>query len=128
MKTTFFALICLLVLSPAVKAGYAQGDKPADVSGAWALQIEIPGGGTATPTVTFKQDGEKLTGVYSSQVLGEQQVTGTIKGNDIMFGFQATMDGNTFKVTYKGTVDKDTMKGTANFGDMGEGAFTAKKK
>ena len=83
---------------------------------------------TGTPTVTLKQDGEKLTGTYSSQVLGEQQLTGTIKGNDITFGFQASFDGNAVKVTYTGTVDKDTMKGSVSFGDMGGGTFTGKKK
>ena len=108
-------------------AAPGQGDKPADVSGAWAIQLDI-GGQTATPTVTLKQDGEKLSGTYSSQVLGEQQVTGTMKGNDITFGFQASFDGNAVKVTYTGKVDKDTMKGSVALGDMGEGTFTAKKK
>jgi hypothetical protein len=104
-----------------------QGEKPADVSGAWAIQIDL-GGQAATPTATFKQDGDKLTGTYSSQVLGEQQLTGTVKGNDITFGFQASFDGNAVKVTYTGKVDKDTMKGSVAFGEMGEGTFTAKKK
>ena len=110
---------------PAAAPG--QGDKPADVSGTWAIQLDI-GGQTVTPTVTLKQDGEKLSGTYSSQVLGEQQVTGTVKGNDITFGFQASLDGNAVKVTYTGKVDKDTMKGSVALGDMGEGTFTAKKK
>jgi hypothetical protein len=111
----------------AAAAAPAQTDKPADVAGAWAIQIEI-GGNTGTPTVTFKQDGEKLTGTYSSQVVGEHEVVGTVKGNDITFGFQASFDGNAVKVTYSGTVDKDTMKGKVTFGDLGEGTFTAKKK
>jgi hypothetical protein len=106
----------------------AQADTPIDVTGAWAFQIEIGGGTTGTPTVTFKQEGEKLSGTYSSQVLGEQQLTGTIKGNAITFGFQASFDGNAVKVTYSGTVEKDSMKGTVTFGDLGEGTFTAKKK
>ena len=105
----------------------AAQDKPADVSGAWQLQIDL-GGNAGTPSMTLKQDGEKLTGVYSSQVVGEQQLTGTIKGNDITFGFQASFDGNAVKVTYSGTVDKDTMKGKVVFGDLGEGTFTGKKK
>src|SRR5262245_29533629 len=105
-----------------------QTDKPVDVSGVWAFQIEIPGGGTGTPTVTFKQAGEKLSGTYSSQVLGEWQFTGTVKGNVINFSFDAQMEGTTFKVAYSGTVEKDTMKGKVTFGDAGEGAFTATKK
>ena len=108
----------------------AQADKPAsiDVTGVWAFQIDMGGGTVGTPTVTFKQDGEKLTGNYSSQVVGEQQLTGTIKGNAISFGFTASFDGNAVKVTYSGTVDKDTMKGTVSFGDAGEGTWSGKKK
>lgn len=113
--------------SAAPVAAAAAQDKPADVSGAWQLQIDL-GGNAGTPSMTLKQDGEKLTGVYSSQVVGEQQLTGTIKGNDISFGFQASFDGNAVKVTYTGTVDKDTMKGKVVFGDLGEGTFTGKKK
>ena len=82
-----------------------------------------------------KRAGQKASGAstvnerfYSSQVVGEQQLTGTIKGNDITFGFQASFDGNAVKVTYTGTVDKDTMKGKVVFGDLGEGTFTGKKK
>lgn len=109
---------------PAAASG--QADK-VDVTGAWAFQIDL-GGNTGTPTVTFKQDGEKLTGTYSSQFLGEQQLTGTVKGNKIDFGFTASLEGNAVKVTYTGTVEKDSMKGEVNFGDMGGGTFTGKKK
>jgi hypothetical protein len=123
MKTALFVLIALILAGPA----RAQ-DKPADIAGAWAFQIEIGGGATGTPTVTFKQDGEKVTGTYSSQVLGEHELTGTIKGNALTFSFSASLEGNTFQVNYSGTVDKDTMKGTVKFGDLGEGTFTAKKK
>jgi len=111
----------------ATNGATAQADKPADVAGAWAFQIDL-GGNTGTPTVTFKQDGEKLTGTYSSQILGEQQLTGTVKGSKIDFGFTASLEGNAVKVTYTGTVEKDTMKGEVNFGDMGGGTFTGKKK
>jgi hypothetical protein len=118
------------------QAGPAAGSAPADtstqadkvdVTGVWAFQIDL-GGNTGTPTVTFKQDGEKLTETYSSQFLGEQQLTGTVKGNTIDFGFTASLEGNAVKVSYTGTVEKDTMKGTVTFGDMGGGTFTGKKK
>jgi hypothetical protein len=118
------ALVCALTLAPAT-AG--QTDKPADVAGAWALTVDT-GQGTGTPSVTFKQDGEKLTGTYSSQVFGEQPVTGSIKGNAISFGFTASIEGNSIAVTYSGTVEKDSMKGKVTLGDFGEGTFTGKKK
>jgi len=125
MSTILLTLICALMASSS--APPQQSEKPVEVTGVWAFQVEI-GGGVGTPTVTFKQEGEKLTGTYSSQVLGERQFTGTIKGNAISFSFEATMEGNTFKVIYSGTVEKDTMKGSVTFGDLGEGTFTGKKK
>jgi hypothetical protein len=121
MKTLYLALICALTLA----AG--QTDKPADVAGAWAITVETDQG-TGTPSVTFKQEGEKLTGTYSSQVFGEQAVTGTVKGNAITFQFTASIEGNKLTVVYSGTVEKDTMKGKVALGDLGEGTFTAKKK
>ena len=84
--------------------------------------------GTGSPSVTFKQDGDKLTGTYSSQVFGEQPVTGTVKGDAITFSFTGSVEGNSMTVTYTGTVEKDTMKGKVTIGDLGEGTFTGKKR
>jgi hypothetical protein len=97
-----------------------------DVSGTWAFQVEFSGG-SGTPTMTFKQDGEKLTGQYSGQ-LGEAPLTGTIKGNAIEFAIDVNVQGTDAHIVYAGTVDKDSMKGTVKLGELGEGTFTAKKK
>ena len=121
-------VLALLVTLPA--RGLANGvgqDKPADVAGTWAITVEI-GGNTGTPTLTLKQDGETLTGTYASQVFGEQKVTGTIKGNNITFGFTGAIEGTSVTVTYTGIVEKATMKGKVTFGELGEGTFTAKKQ
>lgn len=121
-------IVTLLGLaSPALLARVAAQDKPVDVSGKWALTVETPGG-TGTPSVELKQDGETLTGHYSSQVFGEQKVTGTVKGNAITFGFTAPFQGNDVTVTYAGTADATTMKGKVTIGDLGEGTFTGKKQ
>jgi hypothetical protein len=131
MKTICLAVLCVVALAaPAqtdARIERTQQDTPANVAGAWALTVETAQG-TGSPSVTLKQDGEKLTGTYSSQVFGEQQVTGTIKGNAITFSFTGSMEGNSLTVTYSGTVEKDTMKGKVTIGDLGEGTFTGKKK
>jgi hypothetical protein len=97
-----------------------------DVSGTWAFQVEFSGG-SGTPTMTFKQDGEKLTGHYSGQ-LGEAPLTGTIKGNAIEFAIDVDVQGTAAHLVYTGTVEKDTMKGTVKLGELGDATFTAKKK
>jgi|SRR6187399_243757 hypothetical protein len=131
MKRLAFLVTIAMALrlgSPApLLAHDARQDKPADVAGKWALTVETSAG-TGTPSVTFKQDGETLTGDYSSQVFGEQKVTGTIKGNAITFGFKASFQGNDVTVTYTGTVEGATMKGKVILSGLGEGTFTGKKQ
>ncbi|MGE0865565.1 MAG: hypothetical protein AB7P34_16835, partial [Vicinamibacterales bacterium] len=96
------------------------------VSGDWAFSVTPdPGGGT--PAITFKQDGEKLTGTYAGQ-LGNAELTGTVKGNAIHFTFTLDVQGQQAPVTYDGTVEKNTMKGTMDIAGMVTGTFTATKK
>ena len=107
--------------------GSAQGAK-VDLTGKWAFTVQTEAG-TGTPTVTLKQDGEKLTGHYSSQVLGEADLTGTVKGQQIDFAFTANLQGTSVDVTYTGTIEnKDSMKGTLDVGGLGQGTFTAKRQ
>ena len=51
-----------------------------DVTGKWVLEVSTQAGGTTMPTITLKQEGEKLTGHYSSLTLGETEIAGTVKG------------------------------------------------
>jgi len=65
MKPLDFLVTIALALglgSPApLLAHGARQDKPVDVAGhSWALTVET-GGGTGTPSVELKQDGETLT-------------------------------------------------------------------
>ena len=108
-----------LVVSPV----FAQG---VNVTGDWAFNVTTDQGG-GTPTITFKQDGEKLTGKYAGQ-LGNADLTGTVKGNAIHFTFNIDAQGQQAPVTYDGTVEKNTMKGKLDIGGMINGTFTATKK
>jgi hypothetical protein len=99
----------------------------ANVSGAWAFQVESPAG-TGSPTFTFKQDGEKLTGQYKG-AFGEAPVTGTVKDNKIEFTLKVDAQGQALTLKYAGTVEKDgTMKGTAEIGELGSATWTAKRQ
>jgi hypothetical protein len=116
--------VVALVVALVMPAG-AQG---VNVTGSWVFDVQTGAGG-GQPTITFKQDGEKLTGHYSSQTLGEADLTGTVKGNAIQFTFNASAQGQQIDVNYAGTVDGDTMKGTVNMaGGQLTGTFTGKKQ
>lgn len=116
--------IVMLVLTMPVARGAAQAK--VDVTGKWAFNVETAAGAGA-PTMTFKQDGEKLTGHYTG-TFGEADLTGTIKGGDISFSFSVDAQGTTLKEIYTGTADKDTMKGKVVIEGLGEGTFTAKRQ
>jgi len=114
------ALVAALVM-PATAQGV-------NVTGKWVFDVQTSGG-SGQPTVTFKQEGEKLTGHYSSQTLGEADFTGTVKGTAIQFTFNAEAQGQQIDVAYSGTVDGDSMKGTVNMaGGQLTGSFTGKKQ
>jgi hypothetical protein len=102
------------------------GAQATNVTGEWVFNVTTDQGG-GTPTITFKQDGEKLAGKYVGQ-LGSADLTGTVKGTAIHFTFTIDAQGQQAPVTYDGPVEKNTMKGKLDIGGMINGTFTATKK
>jgi hypothetical protein len=125
MKTVFstalLAAFAVAFLAPGKVLAQAT-----NVTGEWAFSVTTDQG-AGEPTMTFKQDGEKLTGKYNGQ-FGTADLTGTVKGNAIQFTFTIDVQGQQAPATYKGTVEKDAMKGTMDIGGMVSGTFTATKK
>ncbi len=116
-----------VVAMVAFATGDARAQGKVDVTGKWQLTVDSAAG-TGTPTATFKQDGEKISGHYSSQQLGEADFTGSVKGMTITFSFNADAGGVALAVTYTGTLEgKDAMKGKVVLGELGEGTWTAKR-
>ncbi|HEU4686748.1 MAG TPA: hypothetical protein VFS23_00230 [Vicinamibacterales bacterium] len=106
----------------------AQDKTRIDVTGTWSFQVATSAG-SGTPTVTFKQAGEMLTGHYSSSNLGEADLTGTVRGRDIAFKFIGTVQGMSVDVAYTGTIESnDAMKGTLDIGGLAQGTFTGKRQ
>jgi len=101
-----------------------------DISGAWSLSVDLESGQHSTPTFIFKQQGAKLTGTYNGQ-LGKHKVTGTVKGNKVVFGLEVTdpNSSQTIKVTYSGTIESPTkMTGAIKATSGQQGKWTATKK
>jgi hypothetical protein len=108
---------------------FASAAVAADVTGTWQMTVETSQG-SGTPTVDLKQQGEQLTGTFHSQIFGEVAVKGTVKGDQIEFGFEGDAGGTKLKVTYKGAIQSPTaMKGTAVYEGFDDKAtWTATKK
>ena len=99
-----------------------------DLSGAWAVSLALDTI-TATPSVTLKQEGEKLTGEYISQQYGKFPLTGSVNGSDVTFSVSMSIEGNGITAVYTGTIQPDgSLKGTVGLGDAMSGTFTAARK
>ena len=96
----------------------------ADISGAWNANVQTDMG-SGTPVFVLKQSGEKLAGTYSG-ALGEAQVTGTVKGQDVVIEFEV----QGAKIVYTGKLDAggQKMQGKVDMAGMASGTFTATRK
>jgi hypothetical protein len=129
MRTAHARALTLVLASLATvlaASTVARAQAKLDINGAWVFEVTIDGAVTGTPTVTFKTDGEKVTGHYSSMTLGENDFSGTLKGSALEFSFNVADVG---AVVYKATVETSaSMKGTISLADgAASGTFTGKR-
>ena len=68
-----------------------------DVTGTWNFEVTLEFG-TGSSTMTFKQDGENLTGQYNGQY-GQAELVGTVKGNEITFSYELVREAMTAQVS-----------------------------
>jgi hypothetical protein len=117
LKSTLLAL-ALLTAAPA----FAQ----TNVTGDWDVTVTSPQGPNTT-LVTFKQDGEKISGIFKSPQGELPFEDGTLTGSDLKFTFTITTQGMQLPITLTGKVEGATMAGKADFGGFAEGDWTAKR-
>jgi hypothetical protein len=96
---------------------------PANIDGQWQFTVELSMG-TSRPVVTFKQNGEKITGTYEGRY-GTSNLEGTVKENQVEFTVTMVVEGTTISGVFAGTYDADRMKGQVEYEAAGEGAWTA---
>jgi hypothetical protein len=116
LRSAIFALVVL-----AAPAAFAQ----TTIVGDWDMTINSPQGAN-TVKVTFKQDGEKVNGLFKSQA-GELPFTGTLTENQLKFTFTIQFQGQPLEIAMDGKVDGDAITGKANFGGMVDGDWSAKR-
>ncbi len=68
--------------------GAVEASAQTSLSGAWTFTVDLDGSITY-PAVTLMQDGMTLTGHYSSEGLGENDITGTVSEMKITIMFSA---------------------------------------
>ena len=120
IKTGLGALLATAALTIAHVASAA------DVTGTWIMAVQT-GAGSGSPTFVLVQKGEALSGSYKGQ-LGEAQVTGTVKGDEVTIEYTVEGQGQSLAVKYSGKTDGKTMSGKVSLGQLGEGTFTGTKQ
>jgi hypothetical protein len=97
-----------------------------NVAGDWDVTIQSPQG-TNTVLVTFKQDGEKVSGIFKSPQGELPFEGGSLTGSDLKFAFTINVQGNSLIISMAGKVEGESMTGKADFGGFGEGDWSAKR-
>jgi hypothetical protein len=115
------ARFCLLALL--VACGASRAVAQPTVAGDWDMTIVSPQGPNTTK-VSFKQDGDKVTGMFKSQA-GQLPLEGTMTGSDVKLAFTINFQGQPLPITLTGKLDGETMAGKADFGGFAEGDFSA---
>src|SRR3954452_19001026 len=103
MNRVRLALVALAVIVAA--PAYAQ----TTIVGDWDLTINSPQGANTTK-VTFKQDGEKVDGLFKGPQ-GELPFTGTLTGDTLKFTFQVQFQGQPLDIAMEGKVAGGEMTG-----------------
>jgi hypothetical protein len=96
---------------------------PANLAGQWQFTVELSMG-TGRPLVTFKQDGEKITGTYEGRY-GASKLEGTVMENRVEFTVTIAAEGSTVAGVFTGVVDNDRMSGGVDYGSAGDGTWSA---
>lgn len=81
----------------------------ADATGKWIGKMETPNG-SRDVTMTFKAEGEKLTGTVSGRSGDTPIENGKIAGDDISFTVTRKFNDMEFKIDYKGKVSADSIQ------------------
>lgn len=99
-----------------------------NMTGAWAMTVDVDGA-ISNPELTLEQDGMSLTGSYSSEQLGQADVTGSVDGNTVTVMFEADLQGQVIGAEYSGTVDAEgNWSGIFDLSGFVSGTFTATKQ
>jgi imidazolonepropionase-like amidohydrolase len=83
---------------------------PADLSGAWSINIDVPGQ-PLTATLNLQAQGGSLSGTMTSSLGTSNISNGTINGNNFSFTMTVTFGGQTFDITATGTVNGNQISG-----------------
>jgi hypothetical protein len=121
----FGLTVLLFALSAAMS--FAQATPAADVTGEWSLTTLSPVG-ESTNTVEFKKDGEAWKAMAKGEQGERPYDSVAVEGDKVTLVLTIDFQGQPMVITYFGTVADTSINGSADFGGLAMGSFSATKK
>ena len=118
---TVLALV-LFVASP-----FAQTATTPGYLGEWELTTLSPVG-ESTNTMEFRKDGETLKAIAKSPQGERSYDSVAVDGNKVTLVLTIDFQGQPMVITYMGTIADTSIDGSADFGGLAQGSFSAKRK
>ncbi len=116
----FMTTGALLVAAP------ANGAAQDDLTGMWDLTV-MTDQGDQMLTISVVQDGQDLTATGDAGEFGLIEMKGTVDGANVRLAWELDLQGTPLDIVFTGTLADGVMSGTADFGGMGYGDWTAKR-
>jgi hypothetical protein len=117
------AAAALVLASTAVYAAVIH-----DLTGRWTLAV-VTDNGTGYPVLDIKQDGDKITGSYTSNAMGSRTIQGSVRGDSLIFALSASGMGEGVVLTYAAhIVTPDSLNGFVDFAGQGGANFTGRRE
>ena len=99
-----------------------------DLTGRWQLAV-VTDNGTGYPTLEIKQEGDKVTGTYTSNAMGSRTISGTVYGDTLSFVLSPSGAGEGMVLTYTARiVTADSLNGYVDFAGQGCARFTGARQ
>ena len=109
-------------------AGSAAATMLHDLTGRWMLAV-VTDNGTGYPVLELKQEGDRVTGTYTSNAMGNRTITGNVRGDTLTFTLSASGAGEGVVLTYTARiVTPDSLNGYVDFAGMGGARFTGQRQ
>ena len=115
-------LFALLVAMPLAQAAAAP-----DYLGEWELTTNSPVG-ESTNTVEFRKDTDGLKAIAKSPQGERPYDSVAVEGDKITLVLTIDYQGQPMVITYSGTISEKSINGSADFGGLALGNFSATKK
>lgn len=122
MKT----LICTLAVAIPLVLLPSKGAAQASLDGNWNLTLNSPEGIFEFP-VAISQDGNALDVQAPPGPDPQLTFSGTVNGSSVQFEFETDYQGAPMAITLFGSVEGSHMDGSADFGGLAQGTWSAEK-